>query len=50
MFTERTVAFLPCRCPALAGRTALIRLSVGVEPVADLITDIDEALQTLEVP
>ncbi len=41
---------LPCRCPAIAGPTGLIRLSVGVEPVADLITDIDEALQTLEVP
>jgi cystathionine beta-lyase/cystathionine gamma-synthase len=33
-----------------AGETApeaLIRLSVGVEPVADLITDIDQALETL---
>ncbi len=26
---------------------ALIRLSVGVEPVADLITDIDHALEVL---
>jgi cystathionine beta-lyase/cystathionine gamma-synthase len=36
-----------------AGETApggLIRLSVGVEPAADLITDIDQALDTLEVP
>ena len=36
-----------------AGETApdgLIRLSVGVEPAADLITDIDDALKTLEVP
>ena len=36
-----------------AGETApdgLIRLSVGVEPAADLITDIDRALDTLEVP
>ncbi len=36
-----------------AGETApdgLIRLSVGVEPAADLITDIDQALGTLEVP
>jgi cystathionine beta-lyase/cystathionine gamma-synthase len=36
-----------------AGETApagLIRLSVGVEPAADLITDIGEALKTLEVP
>jgi cystathionine beta-lyase/cystathionine gamma-synthase len=35
------------------GETApdgLIRLSVGVEPVADLICDIDAALETLEVP
>jgi cystathionine beta-lyase/cystathionine gamma-synthase len=28
----------------------LIRLSVGVEPGADLIADIDQALDTLEVP
>ena len=28
----------------------LIRLSVGVEPAADLIADIDEALGTLEAP
>jgi cystathionine beta-lyase/cystathionine gamma-synthase len=27
----------------------LRRLSVGVEPAADLITDIDQALDTLEV-
>ena len=36
-----------------AGETApagLIRLSVGVEPAADLIADIDHALDTLEVP
>ena len=36
-----------------AGETApagLIRLSVGVEPAADLIADIDRALDTLEVP
>jgi cystathionine beta-lyase/cystathionine gamma-synthase len=36
-----------------AGETApdgLIRLSVGVEPAADLIADIDQALSTLEVP
>ncbi len=36
-----------------AGETApdgLVRLSVGVEPAADLITDIDQALGTLEVP
>ena len=35
------------------GETApegLIRLSVGVEPIADLICDIDAALETLEVP
>ena len=34
-----------------AGETApdgLIRLSVGVEPAADLITDIDDALKALE--
>jgi cystathionine gamma-lyase len=34
-----------------AGETApdgLIRLSVGVEPAADLITDIDAALETLK--
>jgi cystathionine beta-lyase/cystathionine gamma-synthase len=36
-----------------AGETApagLIRLSVGVEPAADIIADIDHALDTLEVP
>jgi cystathionine beta-lyase/cystathionine gamma-synthase len=36
-----------------AGETApggLIRLSAGVEPAADLIADIDHALDTLEVP
>jgi len=36
-----------------AGETApegLIRLSVGVEPAADLIADIDQALSALEVP
>jgi len=36
-----------------SGETApdgLIRLSVGVEPAADLLTDIDQALDTLEVP
>jgi cystathionine beta-lyase/cystathionine gamma-synthase len=36
-----------------AGETApegLIRLSVGVEPAADLIADVDQALSTLEVP
>jgi cystathionine beta-lyase/cystathionine gamma-synthase len=36
-----------------AGETApggLIRLSVGVEPAADLTADIDQALSTLEVP
>jgi len=27
--------------------TGLIRLSVGVEPAADLITDIDQALEVL---
>ena len=35
------------------GETApegLIRLSVGVEPIADLISDIDAALETQEVP
>ena len=37
----------------MAAETApdgLIRLSVGVEPAADLMADIDQALQTLEVP
>jgi cystathionine gamma-lyase len=36
-----------------AGETApdgLIRLSVGVEPAADLITDIEQALAVPEVP
>jgi len=36
-----------------SGETApegLIRLSVGVEPAADLIADIDQALNTIEVP
>jgi cystathionine gamma-synthase len=35
------------RWPAEAAPAGLIRLSVGVEPVADLITDIDEALEVL---
>ncbi len=33
-----------------AAPEGLIRLSVGVEPIADLISDIDAALETLEVP
>jgi cystathionine gamma-synthase len=35
------------RWPAETAPAALIRLSAGVEPVADLITDIDAALETL---
>ena len=35
------------RWPAEAAPDGLIRLSVGVEPVADLITDIDQALEVL---
>jgi cystathionine gamma-synthase len=38
------------RWPAETAPAGLIRMSVGVEPAADLITDIDEALKTLEVP
>jgi cystathionine beta-lyase/cystathionine gamma-synthase len=38
------------RWPSESAPGGLIRLSVGVEPAADLITDIDEALSTLEVP
>jgi cystathionine gamma-synthase len=38
------------RWPGESAPAGLIRLSVGVEPAADLITDIDEALSTLEVP
>ena len=38
------------RWPAETAPDGLIRLSVGVEPAADLITDIDQALKTLEVP
>ena len=38
------------RWPAETAPDGLIRLSVGVEPAADLIADIDQALQTLEVP
>jgi cystathionine gamma-synthase len=33
------------RWPAEAAPASLIRLSVGVEPVADLLTDIDQALE-----
>jgi cystathionine gamma-synthase len=36
------------RWPGESAPDGLIRLSVGVEPAADLITDIDEALSTLE--
>ncbi len=35
------------RWPAETAPPGLIRLSVGVEPVADLITDIDQALEVL---
>jgi len=35
------------RWPAETAPAGLIRLSVGVEPAADLITDIDEALEVL---
>jgi cystathionine gamma-synthase len=38
------------RWPGESAPGGLIRLSVGVEPAADLITDINEALSTLEVP
>jgi cystathionine beta-lyase/cystathionine gamma-synthase len=37
------------RWPAETAPEGLIRLSVGVEPIADLISDIDAALETLEV-
>ena len=35
------------RWPAETAPAGLIRLSVGVEPAADLITDIDQALEVL---
>jgi hypothetical protein len=35
--------------PSETAPAGLIRLSVGVEPAADLIADIDVALNTLEV-
>jgi cystathionine gamma-synthase len=38
------------RWPGETAPDGLIRLSVGVEPAADLIADIDQALRTLEVP
>ena len=38
------------RWPSESAPGGLIRLSVGVEPAADLIADIDETLSTLEVP
>ena len=38
------------RWPGETAPDGLIRLSVGVEPAADLITDIGQALNTLEVP
>jgi cystathionine gamma-synthase len=37
------------RWPAETAPEGLIRLSVGVEPIADVISDIDAALETLEV-
>jgi cystathionine gamma-synthase len=37
------------RWPAETAPESLIRLSVGVEPVTDLISDIDAALETLEL-
>ena len=38
------------RWPGETAPDGLIRLSVGVEPAADLIADIDEALRTLKAP
>ena len=38
------------RWPGETAPGGLIRLSVGVEPAADLIADIDQALSALEVP
>ena len=38
------------RWPGETAPGGLIRLSVGVEPAADLIADIDQALNTIEVP
>ena len=38
------------RWPGETAPEGLIRLSVGVEPAADLIADIDQALNTIEVP
>jgi cystathionine beta-lyase/cystathionine gamma-synthase len=38
------------RWPAETAPDGLIRLSVGVEPAADLMADINQALQTLEAP
>ena len=35
------------RWPAETAPAGLIRLSVGVEPAADLITDLDQALEVL---
>jgi cystathionine beta-lyase/cystathionine gamma-synthase len=35
------------RWPAETAPAGLIRLSVGVEPASDLITDIDQALEVL---
>jgi cystathionine gamma-synthase len=38
------------RWPSETAPAGLIRLSVGVEPAADLIADIDQALSAMEVP
>jgi cystathionine gamma-lyase len=38
------------RWPGETAPDGLIRLSVGVEPAAELMADIDQALQTLEAP
>jgi cystathionine beta-lyase/cystathionine gamma-synthase len=38
------------RWPGETAPDGLIRLSVGIEPAADLIADIDQALNTLEAP
>ena len=35
------------RWPAEAAPASLIRLSVGIEPAADLLADIDQALEVL---
>lgn len=47
MFSAESRLGTACRWPAETALAGPIRLSVGVEPAADLITDINDALEVL---